>query len=840
MATSAPSLVKAPLSQTLGAGSDKFVLHLSQQYYAGDAQVTISVDGKQVGGIVTLSSLYGSGSSDTLTVLGDWGGGAHQISVNFINDLRDKVTGEDRNVAVLDISYNGTAVLSSTAMLWSNGPQTFNYTGGSRLVGTNGADTITGTKYADIITGGYGNDTLTGGGGADCFVMKRGDGKDVITDFTVSGPQANIIQLSGYMFSTFDELKSRMTQSGKDTVLQLDVNNVITLNNVDKNTLTAANFQITDPLAKLKGANLAAGTGSDTLVLKLTQDYLTGDNAKYTVLVDGKQVGGVFSTSAVRYTGEQDILTLSGNWGAGQHSVTVNFLNDAGNPLTQEDRNLNILSATMNGVAVTNAAKAMYVSGAYSFTTTIAAAKPPVVEQPATSTPVASHDTFTYTKGAASLVITGFGTQGADSDVLRIDGYGLLNRASTGGTTYTTFDSLKSVMSQVGTDTVIKLSATDVITLKNVTMSTLTEDNFALISHLVGPAQYSTNNGWVVTNNTWNSGDLTYGKDYTISASYDAAAMTTGTTFSWSYPVQPSYGYTKVLAYPSIEFGVDTYKDAAGTSYDPAHVLAAQLSHMSEMKANFSVTNSGDTAGFDTSFDLWLTKAPNGIWSDVTNEVMIWVHQGGMQTWGDKVGTYTDGNYTATIYHTGTYTALVPDKDYDAGTIDVKDILNKLTSMGIISSSEYLNQIDFGSEPWKGAGSLTVNSLSYDVQTVDAAGIITKSHADGGVTTQTKQGTAGADVIETGTAKVVTLIGGAGNDTFLFKKGDVGAVTVQDFHAAASGSTEHDLLKFSGYGAGATLVHDSGDAWSVHYTGGVDHITLTGVQSLSASDYAFI
>jgi hypothetical protein len=673
---------------------------------------------------------------------------------------------------------------------------------------------------------------MTGGDGRDTFAFQRGDGKDVITDFTASGPQADVITLSGYRIDNFAELKGRMSQSGSDTLVMLEINNSILLKNVDMTKLSAANFQITDSLAKPKGAVLSAGTGTDTIVLKLNQDYLTGDNAKFTVSVDGKQVGGTFSTSAVRFTGEQDVLTLSGNWGAGQHAVTVNFVNDAGRALTQEDRNLNILGATVNGVAIADAVKSLFSTGGYSFTASIAAPKPtvPVV--------VASHDTFSYAKGAGGKAITGFAAQGDDSDVLRIDGYGLMNRASTGTATRATFDDIKAVMTQVGADTVIKLSTTDIVTLKNVVASTLTADNFALISKLEGPAQYATNNGWVVTNNTWNSGELTYGKDYTIKASYDANAITTGTTFSWDYP-PPQYSWTKVLAYPSIEFGFDTYKDSAGTSYDPAFVLPQQLSNLTAMTASFDVTNGGDTGGFDTSFDIWLTKQTNGIWSDVTNEVMIWVHRGEMGTWGDKVGTYTDGNYTATIYHTGTYTALVPDKDYDAGTIDVKDVLNKLTSMGILSSKEYLNQIDFGSEPWRGKGSLTVNSLSYDVESRDAAGIVSKSHADGGVTSVVKQGTAGADVIEAGTAKILELIGGAGNDTFVFKKG-LGDVTVADFHAAAGGTAEHDLLKFSGYGTGATLVHDSGDAWSIHYTGGVDHFTLHGVQSLSTSDYAFV
>lgn len=810
---------KLPKNDVIGTGEDVFVLRLAQDFYKEDAKITISVDGQQVGGVVSISSLYRAGMSDTLTLYGNWGPGAHKLTVNFVNAAYDPLTGGDSNVAILGASYNGVEFLNKTNMLWSGGGYSFMTDRVYGLNGTAGRDVFGGTKAAEIITAGTGDDAMWGGGGRDIFVEKRGDGRETITDFAVSGTNADVIRLSNYMIASFDELKPRMAQNGRDTLLFLDANNSILLKNVDMTTLTAANFEILNSVAKPTGVNLSAGTGSDTLVLKITQDYFTGGNAQYKVTVDGKQVGGIFTASAVRMTGEQDTLTLRGNWGPGNHQVAVTFLNDAFNTLTLEDRNLKIESASLNGENVSGVAKLMGQNGTFSFVAAAVIATAPasdVILEPV-------RELFSFASGIGGKVISGFETKGADADVLSLTGYGSLN--------------LATQAKQVGTDTVIQLSATDSVTLKDVKASELTADNFSLQKTFDGAMNWATNNGWIVFNNTWGSGDFTYGEDYTMSATYHTNSMTTGTTFTWDYP-ESQLDYTKVLGYPSVMFGYDTFDNAKG-EYDPAHVLPIQVKDVTALKSSFNYSMSGDLKGFDVAYDIWLTQKPNGIWSDITNEVMIWTHRGDMMTYGNKVGTYTDGKYTATIYHIGTYTALVPDQDYLSGTIDVKDVLDKLRALGIVSDQEYINQIDYGAEPFEGKGSLTLNSLSIDVDSRDAAGIVTSSHADGGVTVQTKTGTAGADTIMAGTAKILSLIGGAGNDTFVFNKGELGAVTVKDFHTDAAAGDENDLLKFVGYGAGATLVHDGGSEWSIHYATGVDQLTLLGVSSLSSGDYTF-
>jgi len=825
--------------QVFGSGSDEIVLKLAQDYCQEDARFTISIDGVQVGGIFTVSSLNGSGLSDTLTVRGNWGGGAHRVEINNLFDRRNAATGEDSNLSIQSATYNG-AQFASPQTLYTMGRFHFSTDPASVVTGTSAADYLNGTRASDVLIGGRGNDAFWGGGGKDIYARTRGDGYDTITDFSVSGADADKVRLSGYMISSFADLAQRITQAGKDTVVRLGANEAVLLKNVTASTLTAANFEFVNPLAKKAAADLTAGSGKDTLVLKLSQDFFVGADAQYTVAVDGVQVGGGFSASAVRFSGVDDTLTIKGNWAAGQHVVTVNFLNDAFDSLTQEDRNLYLESATINGEAIAGVSK-LIGYGSHSFAALVATA---VIVTPAPddggggSVPAPpTHEVFAYAKGDGARTIANFDVTGAGADTLKIGGYGLYNNVKLGAGSLDSFLDLKPMISQVGADTVIKLSGTDVITLENVAASTLTDDNFALVHKLEGAMQAATNNGWIVFNNTWGSGDFTYGKQYTVSSTYDSEQMATGTTFSWNYPAKAPYDYTKVLAYPSVMFGYDTFDNVQG-DFDPAHVLPVQIDDLKSFKTNFNVTQGGDTGGFDTSFDIWLTKKPNGIWSDITNEVMIWLHRGEMSTYGDLVGTYSDGNYTAKIYHTGTYTALVPDRDYLAGDIDVKDVLLKLQQLGIVSDKEYVNQIDLGTEPFRGAGWMTINSLSYDLESIDEAGITTRCHADGGDTSIVKQGTAGRDTLSAGTAKIATLIGGGGNDTFVIKRGEINDLTIEDFHVLKA-SGEHDLLKFTGFGRGAQLVHDSGDNWSIHYQGNIDHFTLTGVQTLTTNDYTF-
>ena len=222
-----------PVSITVGLGSDALVLKISQDAYNGDAQYTISVDGKQVGGTLTAKALHALGQADTITVMGDWAPGSHSVSVNFLNDAFGGSASTDRNLYVDGGTYNGAPVGSAKLALFSAGSQSFQVTdntavpgsinptpapapsptsttingtlradtlnggaGNETIIGRDGNDTINGGGGNDWIEGGRGNEKLTGGAGADIFAFSKGDGWDWISDFTSGTDKLRMIGMT--------------------------------------------------------------------------------------------------------------------------------------------------------------------------------------------------------------------------------------------------------------------------------------------------------------------------------------------------------------------------------------------------------------------------------------------------------------------------------------------------------------------------------------------------------------------------------------------------------------------------------------------------------------------
>ncbi|MDN3566637.1 carbohydrate-binding domain-containing protein, partial [Paeniroseomonas aquatica] len=123
------------------------------------------------------------------------------------------------------------------------------------------------------------------------------------------------------------------------------------------------------------------GSGSDALVLRISQDvYLAG--AQYTVSVDGTRIGGTLTAGASAASGQDDVITVKGDWAAGAHKVTIDFLNDAWGGTAATDRNLHVDGITYNGKAVAGGTGALFSAGAMDFAFTEAAAPPPVNQAP--------------------------------------------------------------------------------------------------------------------------------------------------------------------------------------------------------------------------------------------------------------------------------------------------------------------------------------------------------------------------------------------------------------------------------------------------------------------------
>jgi hypothetical protein len=107
-------------------------------------------------------------------------------------------------------------------------------TSGTAQLGTGGGNTLTSTA---------GNDVFYGGGGGDTFVFSSLFGHDVIGDFAASGLTHDRINFHGNsVLNSFTNVMSHATQVGSGVVISMDANDTLTLNNVSRTSLTAADF----------------------------------------------------------------------------------------------------------------------------------------------------------------------------------------------------------------------------------------------------------------------------------------------------------------------------------------------------------------------------------------------------------------------------------------------------------------------------------------------------------------------------------------------------------------------------------------------------------------------
>mgnify|MGYP005811001241 CR=1 FL=1 len=111
----------------------------------------------------------------------------------------------------------------------------------------------------------------------------------------------------------------------------------------------------------LSGGNVI-GSGSDTIILKLSEDAAAGQDAQFAVSVDGQQIGGRQTVTASHANGQDDTFTFLGNYGPGQHTVTVTFANNFLMPGEAGDRNLYVDDVSYNGQTVSSTTTPIYES----------------------------------------------------------------------------------------------------------------------------------------------------------------------------------------------------------------------------------------------------------------------------------------------------------------------------------------------------------------------------------------------------------------------------------------------------------------------------------------------
>jgi hypothetical protein len=134
------------------AKSATITLNVSEDAYLGDAQYTVKVDGTQIGGVRTATTLHSSGDADVVSLTGNWGVGTHAVQLQFINDANGGTAATNRNLYVNSIALNGVTQSGTTAAMDSNATRSFNV-GGTTAATAGPADTLTLHLSEDAYTG---------------------------------------------------------------------------------------------------------------------------------------------------------------------------------------------------------------------------------------------------------------------------------------------------------------------------------------------------------------------------------------------------------------------------------------------------------------------------------------------------------------------------------------------------------------------------------------------------------------------------------------------------------------------------------------------------------------
>jgi hypothetical protein len=308
---------------------------------------------------------------------------------------------------------------------------------------------------------------------------------------------------------------------------------------------------------------------------------------------------------------------------------------------------------------------------------------------------------------------------------------------------------------------------------------------------------YTAPNGWRVQTNVWNPLSLVYGTDYTISATYNANDVVNGTLWSWVFPARTETNYYNVHAYPELMYG---YSPWWGTTTPAAgSVFPVAVANIVSLTGDYNLSFDGDALGYNIAFEMWLTDTPGGGSTTMTNEIMIWFHRGAFSPGGSALTGYADHYFAGTIYNQvnwtagtdsqpWTYTAIVSNGDAATGKFDLANVLRTLQSLGIITGSEYLADLEFGAEVATGTGSFSIHSLSYAIQT------------------------------------------GTGQST-------VGGITVASGTNSYSGGAGLQTAVFSGARSGYTI---SRNGTAVTVTGSDGTHTLTGIEKAAFTDQTVI
>jgi hypothetical protein len=180
--------------------------------------------------------------------------------------------------------------------------------------------------------------------------------------------------------------------------------------------------------------------------------------------------------------------------------------------------------------------------------------------------------------------------------------------------------------------------------------------------------------GYYVFNNMWNT-SVPLGPETLSACSYH----------SWYVVSNQTNSAGAVKTYPNVQMNFN----------DP------QISTFTTITSSFAET-SPHVGIYEDAYDIWL----NGIASNGSTEVMIWVDNWKQVPAGSKVATTMFDGRTYEVWRTsdGSYIAFVATATFTSGTVNLVPIFQWMMSHSYLAANATLSQIDFGIEICSTAG----------------------------------------------------------------------------------------------------------------------------------------
>ena len=186
--------------------------------------------------------------------------------------------------SVMFVSGTGNASSNDSTLFGSAGNDyLYGKAGGDLLVGGEGMDYVFGRDGDDIIVGGAGNDYLFGEAGSDTYLFGRGDGQDMVSNYSSSANDVDVLLLTGGVLPS----EVRLSRTGDSLVVsiigtsdKLTVQSYFSLDGSSSHAVDQIRFEngTSWDVATVKTLVQQATTGNDTLYGYATDDVLDGQD----------------------------------------------------------------------------------------------------------------------------------------------------------------------------------------------------------------------------------------------------------------------------------------------------------------------------------------------------------------------------------------------------------------------------------------------------------------------------------------------------------------------------------------------------------------------------------